>query len=142
MRFVPLYREVPYQDPFAVYRKLYAGQSVLFESLKGPEHISRYSFIGIDPYLNFAAKNGQVEIECMGKRTISYRKPLHRLRELLAAYPQSDFPAHCSYARSLGSAAVRRAYGTEAAGKYQPHFVAAFFQCGSNWAAFFRAFGQ
>ena len=89
MRFVPLYREVPYQDPFAVYRKLYAGQSVLFESLKGPEHISRYSFIGIDPYLNFAAKNGQVEIECMGKRTISYRKPLHRLRELLAAYPQS-----------------------------------------------------
>ncbi|HYQ48445.1 MAG TPA: anthranilate synthase component I family protein [Thermodesulfovibrionales bacterium] len=85
----PLYREVPYQDPFEVFRKLHSGPGVLFESLKGPDHISRYSFIGIDPYLTFVVKNGQVEIDCMGKRTISQRKPLQRLRELLAAYPQT-----------------------------------------------------
>ena len=88
MLLEPVYREVPYQDPFAVYRKIYSRCSVLLESLKGPAHISRYSFIGIDPYLTFAVKNGIVEIEYGGKRTVSTRKPLHRLRELIAAYPQ------------------------------------------------------
>ena len=88
MHFDPIYREIPYQDPFAVYRKVYSRCSVLLESLKGPAHISRYSFIGVDPYLTFTVKNGVVEIDCGGKRTVSSRKPLHRLRELVAAYPQ------------------------------------------------------
>ncbi len=88
MRFDPVYREIPYQDPIAVYGKVYSRHSMLLESLKGPSHISRYSFIGMDPYLTFTVKNGIVEIDCGGKRTISSRKPLHRLRELVAAYPQ------------------------------------------------------
>ena len=88
MRIDPVYREIPYQDPFAVYRKVYSRHSMLLESLKGPAHISRYSFIGIDPYLTFTVKNGMVEIDCGGKRTVSSRKPLHRLRELITAYPQ------------------------------------------------------
>lgn len=89
MRFEPLHREIPYQDPFEVYRKVYSRRSMLLESLKGPAHISRYSFIGIDPYLAFIVKNGLVEIDCMGKRSVSYRKPLQRLRELVTAYPQT-----------------------------------------------------
>jgi len=88
MRFEPLYREIPYQDPFEVYRKVYSRRSMLLESLKGPAHISRYSFIGIDPYLAFIVKNGFVEIDCMGRKTVSRRKPLQRLRELVTAYPQ------------------------------------------------------
>ncbi len=86
--FEPVYHEIPYQDPFAVYQKVYSRNSVLLESLKGPEHISRYSFIGVDPYLTFTVKNGLIEIDCEGKRTISSRKPLHRLRELIVSYAQ------------------------------------------------------
>jgi aminodeoxychorismate synthase component I len=89
MHFAPLFREVPYQDPFAVYKKVRAGKSVLFESLKGADQISRYSFIGIEPYLTFTVKDGQVEIDCQGRKTVSFRKPLQRLRELVTAYPQT-----------------------------------------------------
>jgi aminodeoxychorismate synthase component I len=89
MPFAPLFREVPYQDPFAVYKKVRAGKSVLFESLKGTAQISRYSFIGIEPYLTFTVKDGLVEIDCQGRKTVSWRKPLQRLRELVTAYPQT-----------------------------------------------------
>ena len=89
VHFAPLFREVPFQDPFGVYKKVSAGNSILFESLKGPAQISRYSFIGIEPYLAFIAKDGLVEIVCQGRKTVSFRKPLQRLRELVTAYPQS-----------------------------------------------------
>jgi aminodeoxychorismate synthase component I len=89
MHVEPLFKEIPYQDPFDVYTKVYSRHSLLFESLKGPAHISRYSFIGIEPYLTFTVKNGLVEIDCMGKRTVSRRKPLQRLRELVTVYPQT-----------------------------------------------------
>jgi aminodeoxychorismate synthase component I len=89
-RYQPLFREVPFQDPFEVYGRVRSKNSLLFESLKGPEHISRYAFIGIEPYLTFKVKNGLVEIDCMGRKTVSYRKPLQRLRELLASYPQAS----------------------------------------------------
>jgi len=88
MHVEPLFKEIPYRDPFDVYTKVYSRHSLLFESLKGPAHISRYSFIGIEPYLTFTVKNGLVKIDCMGKRTVSCRKPLQRLRELVAVYPQ------------------------------------------------------
>ena len=87
--FCPLYREVPFQGPFEVYMTVRSKNSLLFESLKGPEHISRYAFIGIEPYLMYKVKNGLVEIDCRGRKTVSYRKPLQRLRELLSAYPQT-----------------------------------------------------
>lgn len=62
--------------------------SFLLESAKGPESIARYSFIGFDPYLTFRVKDGEVLIECRGKQTISSRKPVQRLRELISSYPQ------------------------------------------------------
>ncbi len=62
--------------------------SLLFESLKGPEQISRYSFIGIEPYVIFRAKDGLVEIDCLGKKKVSHRRPLQCLRELVKAVNQ------------------------------------------------------
>lgn len=62
--------------------------SLLFESLKGPEQISRYAFIGIEPYLIFKTKDGIVEIDGPGKKTFSSRKPLQSLRELVKAVSQ------------------------------------------------------
>ncbi len=61
---------------------------MLLESLKGPEQISRYSFIGIEPYLTFKAKNGVVEIDCLGRKSISHGKPLQLLREFVSAVSQ------------------------------------------------------
>ncbi len=86
--YAPLYREIPFESPFEIYSRLRSENSFLFESVKGSEHTARYSFIGIDPYLVFRAKNGLVEISISGKRTISSRKPLERLKELVSAYRQ------------------------------------------------------
>lgn len=62
--------------------------SLLFESLKGPEQISRYAFIGIEPYLIFKVKDSLVEIDCMGRKSVSGGRPLQRLRELVMAVSQ------------------------------------------------------
>jgi len=77
-----------YQDPFEVYKKVCSENSLLLESLKGSDQISRYSFIGIEPYLIFRAKDGTVEIDCLGRKTVSHRRPLQRLRELVKAVSQ------------------------------------------------------
>ncbi|MDP2158739.1 MAG: anthranilate synthase component I family protein, partial [Nitrospirota bacterium] len=57
---------------------------------KGSEQISRYSFIAIEPYLIFRAKDGVVEIDCLERKTVAYRRPLQCLRELVKAVSQ-DF---------------------------------------------------
>jgi para-aminobenzoate synthetase component 1 len=86
--FRPVYREIPYGSPERVYRILKARNSFLLESVKGSEQTGRYSFIGFDPYLTLTVKNGLVEIEAGGRKTVSTRKPLQRLRELLLSYRQ------------------------------------------------------
>ena len=84
----PIFRELPFQDPFEVYKRLRSCNSFLLESVKGHENIARYSFIGIEPYLIVKVKDGAVEIDCQGRKTLSSRNPLQRLRELVNAYQQ------------------------------------------------------
>jgi len=86
--FPPIFREIPFEDPFEVYKRLRSRNSFLLESVKGPENIARYSFIGIEPYLILKGKDGAVEIDCQGRKTLSSRNPLQRLRELVNAYKQ------------------------------------------------------
>jgi anthranilate/para-aminobenzoate synthase component I len=86
--YPPVYREIPFLSPFEAYERLRGTNTILLESGKGPERIARYSFIGVDPYLSFRAKDGAVEIETAGRRTISSRNPLARLRELVSGYRQ------------------------------------------------------
>jgi anthranilate/para-aminobenzoate synthase component I len=86
--YSPVFREIPFESPFNVYGKLRSKNSFLFESVKGPENTARYSFIGIDPYLIFKAKDGTVEIEFEGRKTVSSRNPLQRLGELVSGYRQ------------------------------------------------------
>jgi aminodeoxychorismate synthase component I len=88
--FLPVFKEIPFQDPFKIYRGLRSVNSFLFESLKGPENIARYSFIGLDPYLIVKVKNNVVEIECNNRKTLSHRNPIQRLRELVKAYKQQQ----------------------------------------------------
>lgn len=88
----PVFKEVPFESPNVVYLKLRTANSFLFESVKGSEQTARYSFIGFDPYLIFKVKDGIVGIEFDGKKTVSSRKPLPRLRELLHGYKQRPIP--------------------------------------------------
>lgn len=59
----PLYEEIPYSSPSSIYESLASTNSFLLESVKGPEKIARYSFIGFDPCMIFKTKNGLIEIE-------------------------------------------------------------------------------
>lgn len=87
----PLFSETAYTDPFPVYKSIRERKySVFLDSAKGNPKIAQYSFIASDPYLIFRLKDGDIEVEdrTCGRRTASYRKPLERLNELLAVYPQ------------------------------------------------------
>jgi len=86
--FTPVFREIPFRDPSEIYAGLRCRNSFLLESVKGPENIARYSFIGIEPYLIMKVKDGAVEIDCRGRKTLSSRNPLQRLRELVDVYQQ------------------------------------------------------
>jgi anthranilate/para-aminobenzoate synthase component I len=86
--FLPVYREIPYESPERVYRCLASPNSFLLESVKGSEETGRYSFVGFEPYLILTVKDGLIEIEAEGRKTVSTRKPLQRLRELICSYRQ------------------------------------------------------
>lgn len=88
MSITPLFKEIPFESPHLIYQRLRSKNSFLLESGKGPENIARYSFIGIEPYLIFKVKNGSLEIDSNGKKTLSGRRPLERLRELVDSYRQ------------------------------------------------------
>jgi anthranilate/para-aminobenzoate synthase component I len=86
--------EVPWCSPFDACQKLSTGRgSFLFESVKGPEKIARYSFVTFAPYAFFSVKDGVVEVEAGGRKAVSSRRrPLGRLREFVEAYPQRPAP--------------------------------------------------
>lgn len=86
--FSPLFKEIPFERPDIVYGKLRSRNSFLLESVKGSGKTAGYSFIGIQPYLILKVKDGVIEIELDGKKTMSSRKPLSRMRELLQAHKQ------------------------------------------------------
>lgn len=94
-RIPPLAAEIPFISPDALYPVFSGSHSFLFESVKGPDNIARYSFLGFDPYMVFRLKAGSIEIESMGEKVVSHEKPLKKLGELLRRYPQmplSDLP--------------------------------------------------
>ncbi len=91
--FPPLYVELPYRSPYYIYEALRSEGSILLESIKGTERIARYSFVAFEPFMEFTAKDGLIEITKDGKKSVSNRRPLTRLRELLNAYPQRPDPS-------------------------------------------------
>ncbi len=83
----PVYAELPFIPPRQIFECLDSPYSFLLESIKGPEKIARYSFIGAKPFLVFKVKNGDVEIigqrpEVKGQRS---RSPLKKLRDIITS---------------------------------------------------------
>jgi len=89
----PVYWEIPYSPAHQVYESFISPNSFLLESVKGPENIARYSFIGFAPYLTFKVKDGAVEINTKDKRAVSSANPLSRLKSLVDAYRQAPLKA-------------------------------------------------
>lgn len=85
----PLYVKIPYHlSPEKIYPLFSGRHSFLFESIKGPEKIARYSFIGFDPHLVIRAKDGLVEIEHGSIKSLTHGRPLNYLRDILGNYSQ------------------------------------------------------
>ena len=87
---IPVCREI-YADmttPIALLRRLQAKSKRFFllESVEGGEKWARYSFLGYDPILRAACKNGTVTLEGVENRTVRTDKPIDVLREALAGY--------------------------------------------------------
>ena len=61
------------ETPLSAYRKIRGpGESFLFESVEGGEHLGRYSFVGCNPRAIVRQKGSQVEVLENGKVTASY----------------------------------------------------------------------
>ena len=88
----PLYAEIPYVSPEALYPAFAGSNSFLFESVGGPWKIARYSFIGFDPSTVFLVKDGICETQSGGEVFLSREKPLKQLAELIAGYQQRPAP--------------------------------------------------
>lgn len=97
---VPVHRTIiaDLDTPLTIYAKV-AGEkrhSFLFESMEGGEKWGRYSFIGLDPLVNFTSSGFEVvqtlyEPERSSKKASSVN-PLDSLRELLASFNASTAP--------------------------------------------------
>lgn len=86
--FYPLYREIPYCPAKDIYLPFSKEGSFLFESIKGPEKIARYSFIGFEPAMRIRIKNGVIEVESEKTVSLSQCNPLKRLKDILGSYRQ------------------------------------------------------
>jgi len=94
-RLLPVYAELPYISPQDIYGSINKPFSFLLESIKGPENIARYSFIGSDPFLIFKVKNGNIEIHHKSTEFKSSTTPLRILKDLLSKYktcPDKNLP--------------------------------------------------
>src|SRR5437667_9175549 len=61
------------ETPLSAYRKIRGqGESFLFESVEGGEHLGRYSFVGCNPRAVIRQQGGFVEILENGKLTQSF----------------------------------------------------------------------
>ena len=79
MRFIP---------PEKLYPFFSGRNSFLLESVRGPENISRYSFIGFEPYGILKIKDGVSETGVGGEISMSSEKPLQKLKEIFNGYRQ------------------------------------------------------
>src|SRR5512143_1029081 len=62
------------ETPLSAYRKIRGpGESFLFESVEGGEHLGRYSFVGCNPRAVIRQTGGRVEVLENGKVTESFR---------------------------------------------------------------------
>ena len=81
---IPVTRRIlaDFETPLSAYRKIRGqGESFLFESVEGGEHLGRYSFVGCNPRAVIKQTGNRVELIESGKTVESFAiadKPLTR----------------------------------------------------------------
>ncbi len=78
---IPVYRRLlgDFETPLSAYLKIRGqGESFLFESVEGGEHVSRYSFLGCSPRALVRQNESKVEVIEAGRVTESYRVDAER----------------------------------------------------------------
>jgi anthranilate synthase component 1 len=102
---LPVYREIlaDLETPVSAFLKI-GGKphSFLLESVAGGEQISRYSFIGGDPFLIMKTKGRQLELQRDGRKEqrdlAPGEDPLHVLKDLMAGFrlvKDPELPPFC-----------------------------------------------
>lgn len=83
---VPLYQEIPWQEPSMIAARFAAQEGTVFlESARVIDKIARYSFIAVDPFLKLTSKNGVIYLG----ETCLAGDPFTILQEQLSQYPMS-----------------------------------------------------
>lgn len=86
---VPVWEEylVDRDTPISIYEKVGGGAySYLLESVEGGEQVARYSFIGLDPFLVFSARDGYITLDYPDRREVIRGNPFAYLKELMQQY--------------------------------------------------------
>ncbi|HEX3033469.1 MAG TPA: anthranilate synthase component I [Bacillota bacterium] len=95
---IPVWREVriDMDTPISIFRKTARQRGAyLLESVEGGENLARYSFIGLEPFLEFTFKGGEGSVSRGGVISRLSGKPLECLEDFLASFraPQlEDLP--------------------------------------------------
>ena len=75
---IPVYREIlgDLETPVSAYKKLRGdGPSFLLESVEGGEKWGRFSFLGLNPALEFQVQGGRTSIQRRGQEEILDGRP-------------------------------------------------------------------
>ncbi|GAW90994.1 anthranilate synthase component I [Calderihabitans maritimus] len=94
-KLIPVWDEVlvDMETPISIYRKVCReSPSYLLESVEGGENIARYSFIGLDPWLTFSAKNGSISIVKGKKSYRTHGNPFDKLQQIVESFAVTDHP--------------------------------------------------
>ncbi len=96
-RAVPVYRELlaDLETPVSAYLKLAGdGPAFLLESAEPDESVGRYSFVGSDPYMLVAMRDGAATFTFAdgGTETVAYRDPLRVVARQLAKINAVSLP--------------------------------------------------
>ena len=94
---------LPVDDPFELYARLtgFSRHSFLLESGKGSAEVSRYSFLGNDPFLVFSSKGTNYTIRTSEQTIHLSGDPFKALRDLL---PQKETTLEPNLPPFLGGA--------------------------------------
>jgi aminodeoxychorismate synthase component I len=91
----PLIRQIPFADPADIYTAVRAENTILLDSVRGPDSLARHSIIALNPYLVFTAKDGRLTFATMDGVTERDGSPVDALRELVGsrkALPDERIP--------------------------------------------------
>jgi len=89
VNILTVYRKIlaDIETPISAFQKIGRGNySYLLESAEGGDKLSRYSFIGIDPFLIFQSKENRIETTTKKKKEIHKDNPFQYLRRLSAYF--------------------------------------------------------